>query len=302
MKLKKLIAAASALTLLGSLAVAVPASAATGSTTVTASVAAQVRSSDAEWKTKNAGGTKFVPDSNGNNNIETSGKNNNGPVYFSAFYYFDAIDIPEDATIKSATIDITQGTSKFKQKPFEIASVTIPEDLENLNDIWDSVSAVMGPNNKANNVVETKDIDPNGDTTLQADVTSIIDKEATTFAFVAYNKQRDDSNRQLSGTATLTITYEYEETVTPDPTAPTVSIVDGSRVEASGTGEYEDEVATGFIAEVVTKDVAAKSMNVTVNDEDRTAQTITTLTNATAYFKVIVSDAAAEDSIEVYVD
>ena len=299
MKLKKLIAAASALTLLGSLAAAVPASAAEGSTTVTASVAAQVRSQNEKWSSMHENGTKFVPESNGNNNIETSGKNNNGFVYFSAFYYFDAIDIPEDATIKSATIDITQGTNKFKQKPFEIASVTIPEDLENLNDIWDSVSAVMGPNNKANNVVETKDIDPNGDTTLQADVTSIIDKEATTFAFVAYNKQRDDSNRQLSGTATLTITYEYEETVTPDPT---VSIVDGSRVEASGTGEYEDEVATGFIAKVVTKDVAAKSMNVTVNDKYRTAQTITTLTNTTAYFKVIVSDAAAEDSIEVYVD
>lgn len=309
MRSRNLIAFASALAMIGSLAAAVPASAATGSTTVTASFAAQVRSANADWSTMNAGGTKFVPDENGNNNIETTGYNNRteANTYFSAFYYFDASDeIPEGATITSASIDIYQGENKFSRKDFAVASVAIPSDLTSTSSVWESVSAVMSPNNAASTTVNATMVelhDEAANRTMRADVTSLIDTGADEFAFTSYNIDREDGNRQLSGTATLTITYEYDDEPAP-PVSPTVSIVDGSVVTANGTGDHTSDVATGFIAEVVTADVAATKMGVTIDENDeREPQNITTLTNATAYFKVIVQNVSETnpDNIHVYV-
>lgn len=308
MRSRNLIAFASALAMIGSLAAAVPASAATSSTTVTASVAAQVRSANADWNTMNAGGTKFVPDENGNNNIETTGYNSRteANTYFSAFYYFDASDeIPEGATITSASIDIYQGETKFSGRNFAVASVAIPSDLTSTSSVWESVSAVMSPDNAASTTVNATMVelhDEAANRTMRADVTSLIDTGADEFAFTSYNINREDGNRQLSGTATLTITYEYDDE--PAPVSPTVSILDGSVVTANGTGDHTSEVATGFIAEVVTADVAATKMGVTIGENDeREPQNITTLTNATAYFKVIVQNVSETnpDNIHVYV-
>lgn len=308
MRSKKLIAFASALTMLGSLAAAVPASAATGSTTVTASVAAQVRSAKADWSTMNAGGTKFVPDESGNNNIETTGYNRStkANTYFSAFYYFDASDeIPEGATITSASIDIYQGENKFSGKDFAVASVAIPSDLTLTSSVWESVSAVMSPNNAASTTVNATMVELHDEAknrTMRADVTSLIDKGADEFAFTSYNIDRKDSNRQLSGTATLTIAYEYDDE--PAPVSPTVSIVDGSVVTENGTGDSESEVATGFIAEIKTTadSAAASALGVKVGDMDKGTKTITPVSGgASAWYKVIVKNISSADNVTVYV-
>lgn len=309
MRSRNLIAFASVLTMIGSLAAAVPASAATGSTTVTASVAAQVRSANADWSTMHDKSSIVEK----NEDIETSGKakDTDGEeyqVYFAAFYYFDAPEIPDGAKITSAVLDMYQPTEiskQFSNKTFAVSSVAIPEEKEDINSIWTSVSDVMNPNNAADNTVNADMVqisDEPRTRVMRADVMDIIDTSATEFAFTSYNTERYDSNRRLSGTATLTITYEYDDE--PAPVSPTVSIVDGSVVTANGTGDHTSDVATGFIAEVVTADVAATKMGVTIGENDeREPQNITTLTNATAYFKVIVQNVSETnpDNIHVYV-
>lgn len=298
MKIKKLIAAALSAAILGS-AASVPVFAAEDTATVSASVAAQVRSNNAEWTSMHTNGSKIVT----SGDIETSGISSGNPVYFSAFYYFDADSIPDGATIKSATIDMYQGSQPFSDKDFAVAAVEIPADVNDISSIWNSVSAVMSPNNAADTTVTAtmQKLEDNKTRVMRADVTSIINSGADKFAFVTYNQQRDDGNRRLCEKATLTITYEYDDT---QPETPTASIVENSVFTENGTGDYAEDVATGFIAEIKTTadSAAAAKLGVKVGNDDKGTRNITQISGgASAYYNVIINGINSADDVTLYV-
>ncbi len=325
MKLKKLIAAASALTLLGSLAVAVPASAATEERTVTLPDEATryivQRSTNGGNSYSATNGARAVTNVNGGTfmfgvkaqddnlyrvmsetrDITALSDGNDGTGI--TLGNTNSIYIPFDEPVAVTKVEV-----KSSSNPYIVALVEngdITDENVNVANETDAVLPIVSSDNWYRiNRASYQKIDDNYTLTRAADNTSSsieLKEEGTAKEYVGIFIDNNNNLARDSVINEITVTYEVE-VEDPEPEAPTVSIVDDSKVTENGTGEYEDEVATGFIAKVVTKDVAAKSMNVTVNDKYRTAQTITTLTNTTAYFKVIVSDAAAEDSIEVYVD
>ncbi len=79
----------------------------------------------------------------------------------------------------------------------------------------------MSPNNAAENKVTAEMVelyDEAENRVMRADVTNIIDATATEFAFTAYNTMRTDGRRFISGKASLTVTYAYDDTPTEEPT------------------------------------------------------------------------------------
>ena len=289
MKPKKLIAAAAAFAVLGSFAV-MPASAAENTVKISASVAAQVRSDNAEWTLKNKN-TKIVSETD---DIETTGKSGQNPVYFSAYYYFDTSGIPDGATITSATLDIYQGSEPFSKKTFSVASAEVPDDPNDIDMIWSSVSGVMGPDNCAASAADAEMVELSkvpDIRVMRADVTDFVSDGADAYSFIAYNKQRDDGNRRLSGKATLDITYTYTE--------PIAGIIEGSKTTADAP---DGSSAAGFIAEVKTTDIAATALGIKVGGTDKGAKAITTMSGGgSAFYKVIVNGADSADNITVYV-
>ena len=325
MKLKKLIAAASALTLLGSLAVAVPASAATEERTVTLPDEATryivQRSTNGGNSYSATNGARAVTNVNGGTFMfGVKAQDDNLYRVMSETRDITALSDANDGTGITLgntnsiyipfdePVAVTKVEVKSSSNPYIVALVEngdITDENVNVANETDAVLPIVSSDNWYRiNRASYQKIDDNYTLTRAADNTSSsieLKEEGTAKEYVGIFIDNNNNLARDSVINEITVTYEVE-VEDPEPEAPTVSIVDDSKVTENGTGEYEDEVATGFIAKVVTKDVAAKSMNVTVNDKYRTAQTITTLTNTTAYFKVIVSDAAAEDSIEVYVD
>ncbi len=96
----------------------------------TASVAAQLRGSDADWTSKNSNSTKFV----------TSGDmENTATAYFGSFYHFDRIILPSDAIVTKVTITVNQGSLTFSGKPFVVVHTENPADLANIDNVFNTV-------------------------------------------------------------------------------------------------------------------------------------------------------------------
>ncbi len=331
MKLKKLIAAASALTLLGSLAAAVPASAATEERTVTLPDEAtryivqrstnggnSYSATNGARAVTNKNGTTFTfgvkvhDNQNGTDNLYrvisaskditalSDGNDGTGITLGNT----NSIYIPFDEPVAVTKVEV-----KSSSNPYIVALVEngdITDKNVNVANETDAVLPIASSDNWYRiNSSSYQKIDDNYTLTRTAGNTSSSielkdDGTAVEYAgiFIDNNNHADNS----SVINEITVTYEVE-VEDPEPEAPTVSIVDSSRVTENGTGEYAGEVATGFIAKVEAFGTAPKKMGVTVNDVAREEQDMpTVVTEGAAYFKVIVTNADAEDVINVYVD
>lgn len=127
MKFKKLIAALSTVTMLGTLAMSVPVSAkaVSGDTgAVAATVSAQVRANDSAFTDRNRVEIK----TGASGGIEMTQKSG---VYFGAYYSFKKLDIPEGAKIDSATLTITKYDA-FTDRKFNVIALNVT-DAESTN-------------------------------------------------------------------------------------------------------------------------------------------------------------------------
>lgn len=202
MKFKKLIAALSTVTMLGTLAMSVPVSAkaVSGDTgAVAATVSAQVRANDSAFTDRNRVEIK----TGASGGIEMTQKSG---VYFGAYYSFKKLDIPEGAKIDSATLTITKYDA-FTDRKFNVIALNVT-DAESTNGetIFNAVSSAYS----TATVVTANETERNNTAPIVADVTTIFDKSKDNTFFVT-NQMVESSKRQLKPDATLQVKYTYEE-------------------------------------------------------------------------------------------
>lgn len=178
----------------------------------TAETAAQIRG-DGGWTNQNKTGSKIIGE---NDCIETT----TDGQYFGGYYYFD-IDIPEDATVTSATLTVEkcllgkEGTHTndhsggFKNRPFNVAMLDTPADTDDTTSIWTSVSSLMTSESKTTARISDS-VSGDDKSPLVGDVKSVIRAGADGIALFVYNATESDRNRPLSGNATLEISYTTE--------------------------------------------------------------------------------------------
>ena len=213
MKFKKLVAALSAVTMLGSLVVAVPASAKTADGTtgaVAATVSAQVRANDNTWATKNEGGCKNL--SGKSDQIVIENKN----AYIVAYYSFDKLNIPEGATVTSAILTVNKMLADFKDVKF-VVKPTTAYSTYNIDNIFNAIQQTETSDSGVSQQVEMTDqIKSQNDSPLTADVTSIFDKSNSNayYVWIASGKKYN-----VKADATLTVTYTYDDGTIEDPVA-----------------------------------------------------------------------------------
>ncbi len=103
------------------------------------------------------------------------------------------------------------------------------------------------------------------------------------------------------------IVFSYVEPANPTISS---EIVEGSKVTENGTGEHKSQVSTGFIAKLTAADGGSISkFGVKVNDTDKNLKegTLPSIASkigetTTVYLMVIINDAASNDAITTYVE
>ena len=222
MKLNKLVAAFSAAAMLGSLAVAVPASAKTVTETdkeFTATSAFQVRGTSAEMTTKQAVAAKGAADAIEMTYADTTDKK----AWFGAVYSFD---IPDGVTVTSATLSVPRSDT-YKGVAFTAVPLTADQTLT-ADNVFNYVAAA----NITSAAVTATLNNTDNDSPLSGDVTSLFNGATLPNAIFVYKANQNDKNaRKVMGTATLTLSYTYEE-----PDAPVAQI--GETKYASFTEAY----------------------------------------------------------------
>lgn len=328
MRSRNLIAFASALAMIGSLAAAVPASAATAYKTVSLPETADryiVQRSSNGGETFSAQNSARALTNTTNQTLEFGVK---------APYTDEKTGTSYVCRVEKATIDIsalsdndpetsiTLGNTNSIYIPFgeelavtkvEIESSSCPyiialvksTDINNNNaDVvnnGESVLPIISSDNwyRINNT-DSK-IDANYTLTKSSDNTTSsieLNEGGTAVEYAGVFIDNNNNSRRDSIIKELKVTYAVE---VDDPT---VSIVDGSVVTENGTGDSESEVATGFIAEIKTTadSAAASALGVKVGDMDKGTKTITPVSGgASAWYKVIVKNISSADNVTVYV-
>lgn len=213
MKFKKFVAALSAVTMLGSLTVAVPAIAKEVSVTdyaIAASKAFQVRGTDETMTTKKSA----TEEKKSTESIEMTYANTSSKkAWFGAVYYFE---MPDDATITSAKLTVERYDT-YKNVEFKVVPLTIPSDVTLTTDnVFNYVSAAnIKEATTTGSIKNTADTNP-----LSGDITSLYSNNQTPNAFFVYKPNQDDSNaRKVMGTATLTVSATYDDGTVENATA-----------------------------------------------------------------------------------
>ncbi len=213
MKLNKLIAAASAVTMIGSMVV-VPAMATDGepdiytrSASITANVSAQLRALDGGWTAGMNNASKIVT---GTDNIEIrGGKDSSKSYYIGAFFLFDtsSIQLPSDASIQSVTLTMEKGNTKTGTGSLTVLETGIP-NVENqgktsaLFTLVQSAIANTSSNRTTFNYAETTSVN----------VQSMYTSTDQSVAFFVYNPSETDGNRyDVKASPTLTINYTTQQ-------------------------------------------------------------------------------------------
>lgn len=241
MKLNKLIAALSAVTMLGSLTTALTVSANESDPMVTtASLSAQLRATDVTYSTQN----------DKSNQIITTGSIEVNPASFmGAFYYFDKIDVPDDCKVDSVTLTMKRASDNANKNigytvvPVEYAGDSSTTDTSVM---FSGIASAITAGNKA-------DTTGTGDTQPSADITSLFNAGSGNAFFVYVTETDKNLKYKLEPGATISVSYSK------DPAA------EGKTVKNVTTGTFYDNLTTA-VNETNTGDYLSLLDNVTLTE------------------------------------
>ena len=246
----------------------------------TASVAAQVRASgvneNGEWTGMNSRSSKIVE----SGDLESTAKSN-----FGIFYYFDKIELPEDAIVTNVTITAYQGSSKFSGKPFVMLHTENPADKTKIADIFEvsktaanvafsskstteEIAAVTVGTTTMTELTDDAGIKM-GERTESVEITG--DNIAKFFnendanSYFLYNKDRTDGNRKYSTKAEITVEYKKAEaSLTHGETVTKYEKFEDAYTSA------EDGDTIKLLNDVTTsKGMYVKNKNITINGNNK---------------------------------
>lgn len=246
----------------------------------TASVAAQVRASgvneNGEWTGMNSSSSKIVE----SGDLESTAKSN-----FGIFYYFDKIELPEDAIVTNVTITAYQGSSKFSGKPFVMLHTENPADKTKIADIFEvsktaanvafsskstteEIAAITVGTTTMTELTEdsgTKTGERTESVKITGDNIAKFFNENDANSYFLYNKDRTDGNRKYSTKAEITVEYKKAEaSLTHGETVTKYEKFEDAYTSA------EDGDTIKLLNDVTTsKGMYVKNKNITINGNNK---------------------------------